>query len=122
MKILVIEDTLQVSRLLKMSIEKWGHTAVIAETGKQALSIVEKQIFDMILLDVFLPDTIAYELIPKLKQGWSGMQIITMTGHSSRDVEEKVRKQGIAYYMVKPVNLSELKSIIEHMSKKKIVS
>ncbi len=119
MKILIIEDTRQVSMLLKMKIEKWGHSAIIAETGGDALLITKTQIFDLILLDIFLPDTIAYELIPKLKQGWSGMNIITMTGHSSKDVEEKVRKQGILFYMVKPVDLKELESIIRHMDRKK---
>lgn len=117
MKILIIEDTDQVSKFLKLKIEKWGHKAIVAETGKEALDIIETEIFDLILLDIFLPDTIAYDLIPKLKKGWSGMEIITMTGHSSRDVEKKVRSQGILYYMVKPIDLAELKSILQHMAK-----
>jgi DNA-binding response OmpR family regulator len=116
-KILIIEDTDQVSKFLKLKIEKWGHKAIVAETGKEALDIIETEIFDLILLDIFLPDTIAYDLIPKLKKGWSGMEIITMTGHSSRDVEKKVRRQGILYYMVKPIDLAELKSILQHMAK-----
>ncbi len=117
MKILIIEDTGQVSKFLKLKIEKWGHKAIVAETGKEALGIIETEIFDLILLDIFLPDTIAYDLIPKLKKGWSGMEIITMTGHSSRDVEKKVRSQGILYYMVKPIDMAELKSIFQHMAK-----
>ncbi|MCP4722806.1 MAG: response regulator, partial [Desulfobacteraceae bacterium] len=93
------------------------HKAIVAETGKKALDIVNNELFDLILLDIFLPDTIAYDLIPKLKKGWSGMEIITMTGHSSRDLESKVRSQGILYYMVKPIDLAELKSILQHMAK-----
>ncbi len=116
MKILIIEDTAQVSTLLKLKIERWGHTARVAETGKEALDIVKTEIFDLILLDIFLPDTIAYDLIPKLKREWSGMEIITMTGYSSSDVEKKVRSQGILYYMVKPVDLVELENIIQHMN------
>ena len=118
MKILIIEDSKQVSKLLKLQMEKWGHQAIATETGQDALKIVKEEMFDLILLDIFLPDTVAYELIPKLKQEWSGMNIITMTGYSSKDVEEKVRSQGILYYMVKPVNLAELKSIIHHLNKK----
>ncbi len=118
MNILIIEDTEQVSKFLKLRIENWGHQARVAATGQDALEIVKKEMFDLILLDIFLPDTIAYELIPKLKQEWSGLNIITMTGHSSKDVEEKVRRQGILYYMVKPVDLTELESIIHHLGKK----
>ena len=118
MKILIIEDAEPVSKLLKLQVERWGHKSVVAETGNEALTIIKKEMFDLILLDIFLPDTIAYDLIPKLKTEWSGMNIITMTGYSSGDVEQKVRSQGILYYMVKPVDLSELKHIIQHMDKK----
>ena len=118
MKILIIEDTDQVSKSLKLFIEKLGHSATIAESGKQALEVIESQMFDLILLDIFLPDTVAYDLIPKLKKQWSGMEIITMTGYSTIEVEKKIRNQGILYYMVKPVNLDELKSIIQHMIQK----
>lgn len=117
MKILIIEDTKAVSDLLKLRIEKWGYKACVAETGQKALDIIKNEMFDLILLDIFLPDTVAYDLIPKLKKEWSGMEIITMTGHSTKDIEEKIRNQGILYYMVKPVDFAELKSIIQHMSK-----
>lgn len=118
MKILIIEDTDQVSKLLKRKVVKWGHNAVIAGSGKAALKIIRNQIFDLILLDIFLPDTVAYDLIPHIKKQWSGIKIITMTGYSNIEVEKKVRSQGISYYMVKPINLDELKSIIQHMHQK----
>jgi DNA-binding response OmpR family regulator len=118
MKILIIEDTEAVSALLKLRIEKWGYKAYVAETGQEALDIIKNEMFDLILLDIFLPDTVAYDLIPKLKREWSGMEIITMTGHSTKDVEKEIRRQGILYYMVKPIDFVELKSIIQHMSKK----
>ncbi len=120
MKILIIEDTEQVSRFLKVKIEKLGHEATVAATGHDALKINKDKMFDLILLDIFLPDTIAYDLIPKLKHEWSGLNIITMTGHSSKEVEEKVRRQGILYYMVKPIDLNELENIIHHLNKKQL--
>jgi DNA-binding response OmpR family regulator len=101
-----------------MKVEKWGHNAVIAGSGEAALKIIRNEIFDLILLDIFLPDTVAYDLIPHIKEQWSGIKIITMTGYSDMEVEKKVRSQGISYYMVKPINLDELKSIIQHMRQK----
>ena len=122
MKILIVEDTEQVSKFLKLRIEKWSHQVAVSPTGEDALKLVKNEMFDLILLDIFLPDTTAYELIPKLKQEWSGMDIITMTGYSSKEVEDKVRREGILYYMVKPVDLLELESIINHLSKKHEIS
>ncbi|MCP4024065.1 MAG: response regulator [Desulfobacteraceae bacterium] len=118
MEILIIEDTQQVSRFLKRKIETWGHKVTVAATGQDALEVVKMTMFDLILVDIFLPDTVAYDLIPKLKQGWSGMKIITMTGYSTKEVEEKVRSLGILYYMVKPVDLNELESILSHLTKR----
>lgn len=115
MKILIIEDSKEVSDPLMLILKKWGHHVTLAQTGEEALKIVTLEMFDLILLDIYLPDGMGYDLIPKLKDQWSGMDIITMTGHSSRETEEKTRQQGILYYMVKPVNLEELKSIITHL-------
>lgn len=117
MKILIVEDSKEVIKLLSFALKKWGHTPTIAETGKEAVNIVQSEMFDLILLDIYLPDAMGYDLIPIFKDQWSGMKIITMTGHSSIEIEEKIRKQGILFYMVKPVNLEELKSILNHMQK-----
>ncbi len=119
MNILIVEDTTEVSTLLKNAIEKWGYSAAVTETGQSAVEIIRKEMFDLILLDIFLPDVVAYDLIPQLKQEWSGINIITMTGYSSRELEEKVRSHGVLYYMEKPIDLVELKSIIDHLNRKK---
>ena len=74
--------------------------------------------FDLVLRDIFLPDINGVELIQKLKEVWPKIRIITMTGHNSRELEMEVRKQGIIYYMIKPVNIQNLKEIVDHIHKK----
>ena len=55
MKILIIEDTEQVARLLEVAIKKWGYQVAIAKNGKEALDIIQQEMFELILLDIFLP-------------------------------------------------------------------
>ncbi len=117
MKILIVDDSKEVSEPLKLILEKWGHIVTVADTGNKSLTIVKHEMFDLILLDIFLPDAMAYDLIPKFKNEWSGMDIITITGHSSIEIEEKIRRQGILYYMVKPINIQELNCILTHLEK-----
>lgn len=117
MKILIIEDTREVSDFLEVLISRWGHQPRTAATGKDAIGILKEEMFELVLLDIFLPDTVAYDLIPSIKAAWSGINIITMTGQSTREVEERVRGEGILYYMVKPVESSELKAVIDHLVK-----
>jgi len=67
-----------------------------------------------VILDIMLPDGFGYDIIPEIKQSQPEAYVITMTGDNSPQLERIVRGFGIAYFMAKPVNLKELKSIIDH--------
>jgi DNA-binding response OmpR family regulator len=84
--------------------------------GQQALDNLERSAPDLILLDVFLPDTTAMELIPQIKAIQPDACIITLTGQSSRGLERKLRELGISYYMAKPFQRDELHSILVHLA------
>ncbi len=118
MNILTIEDDAAVAATLREIIESWGHRVETSKSGKNALQKVIKKMFDLVLLDIFLPDINGVELIQKLKEVWPEIRIVTMTGHNSRELEMEVRKQGIIYYMIKPVNVQNLKEIVDHIYKK----
>lgn len=118
MEILLVEDDILNAELMIKAMEGWDHHVELAETGKEAVEKARKNIFDLALLDIMLPDILGYELIPEFKKYDSGIQIITMTGYNSPEMERKIRGYGITYYMTKPVSLYELKSILNHISKK----
>ena len=74
-----------------------------AENGRAALEKAFAMDFDLFLLDVFLPDMTAMDLIPRLRSFRPDARIITLTGQSTRELERELRELGIAYYMAKPV-------------------
>ena len=119
MKILIVEDEQQITQYIVKRLNKWGYTSKSADTGKKALQIFREDSFDMILLDIMLPDYKGYDLIPKFKNINPEIGIITMTGHNSRELEKKVRNQGILYYMVKPIETKNFKLILDHIKNKK---
>jgi len=114
MKILVVEDEEPQRRVLTALVSRWGHEVVEASSGEEALCAASAADFDLYLLDVFLPDTTAMELIPQLRALGAGAPVTTLTGRSSRELERRLRELGIAYYMAKPVAAVELKSILDH--------
>ena len=118
MDILVVEDNLQVVTSVTENIERWGHRVETAGTGEDALERVRQKRFDLVLLDIFLPDCKGHELIPQLKEIWPETGVVTMTGYNTRDLEWEIRKQGIIYYLTKPFDFKELKEILNHLSKK----
>jgi len=98
--------------------EKSGQQIETVATGKGLLATDKLKTFDLILLDIFLPDMKGYELIPEIKKFWPESKIIAVTEHNSREVEAKVRKEGVIYYMIKPIDNEYLETIINHISDK----
>ena len=94
----------------------WGHQLEKAKTGEEALKNWLDKDFDLILLNVLLPDGKGYELIPEVRRKWPNCQIIAVTDENSRQLESKVRKEGVAYYMIRPFDNGNLESIIVHLS------
>ncbi len=119
MEILVVEDDLQVVAPVTESFERWGHPVETAGTGQEALKKVSQKRFDRVLLDINLPDCWGHELIPKFKEIWPDIGVVTMTGYNTRELEWEVRQKGILYYMIKPLSMEVLKEILDHNSKKK---
>lgn len=119
MKILVVENDQRVAAPVTEAVERWGHQVETAGTGHDALKRVSQKRFDLVLLDLHLPDCRGRQLIPKFKELWPDTGVVTMTGHNTRELEREVRQQGILYYMIKPFGMEELKEILDHNSKKK---
>jgi DNA-binding response OmpR family regulator len=117
MEVLIVEDDRTFGAYILDLVDTLGHRVEMAEVGKEALAKARKKTFDLILLDVYLPDTTAHELIPRFKELNPGVMIVTMTGENTEDLERRIRKLGITYYMAKPFAVEEFSKIISHLSK-----
>ncbi len=122
MKILIVDDELPFICLLRRYLELWGHDCVTADSGSTAMEILRGGVFDLVLLDIFLPDVKGYDLIPSIRKHLPNIHIITMTGYNTRELESIVRKQDVLFYMTKPFEAGQLKEILEHLSKKKMAA
>jgi len=119
MNILLVEDNEPMGKTLSEILLAWGHHVRWVKIGKDALLEARRNSYDLILLDISLPDIQGYELIPSFNALQPEVGIVTMTGHNSMDLEVKVRKEGIVYYMIKPFDLRILKDILKHVSGKR---
>ena len=119
MDVLVVENDLSTLSHIVELIQSWGHRAEKSETGNSALDKVTKHKFDLILVDISLPDMASQDLIVKLKELRPEIGIVTMTGTSNKELEKEIRTLGIIYYMSKPVSKKVLKEILDHISLKK---
>ncbi|GAB4290847.1 MAG: response regulator [Coriobacteriia bacterium] len=109
-KILLVEDNPQNRYLVTFLLEKNGYQVVIAEDGEQALSVVEEEEPDLILMDVQLPKMDGYEATRRIKADarFKGIPIVALTAHSMKGDRGKALAAGCDDYITKPVDAEGL--------------
>ncbi|WP_404986510.1 response regulator transcription factor [Chryseobacterium sp. M5] len=108
MKILIIEDNLRVSSLMKRGLESQGYEIYISEDAEDALVIVERIDFDLIITDIMLPQMNGIELSKMIKQKHPDLPIIMLTALGTIDEKMEGFDAGADDYMVKPFEIREL--------------
>ena len=116
MKILIVEDDLASSEMLRLSLEKEGYTCYMAYNGNQALEMHTEHKPDLIISDVRMPEMDGIELLERLRSIEEESIIIIVTGHSNEGLALRSLELGANNYIKKPISLSELKLIIRRYS------
>jgi signal transduction histidine kinase/CheY-like chemotaxis protein len=119
LKILLAEDN-TVNQILAVRIlEKRGHTVFVADTGLAALEALEKQPFDLVLMDVEMPEMNGLEATATIRkrENVSGKRIpiIAMTAHAIVGFKERCLEAGMDGYVTKPLQLKDLFNTIEEV-------
>ncbi|RJQ24060.1 MAG: response regulator [Nitrospiraceae bacterium] len=112
MKLLVVDDDLNIQRLYKEELEEEGYNVIIATTGKEALEIFEKENPDIVTLDILMPDIDGISLLRKMKEKRPNIPIIMSTAYDYRDDFAVWASEA---YIVKSSDLSELKNTIKKL-------
>jgi two-component system response regulator PilR (NtrC family) len=112
-KILIVDDELDVLETLPEVVRSWGHQTSAAKNGIEALLALQQQTFDFIVTDVKMPEMDGMELLQKIQEIDKNVMVIFLTGYPSLDSAITAMRSGAYDYLVKPVNLDELKLRIE---------
>lgn len=96
-----------------------GHLSQVVFSYNDALEKTKKFSFDLIILDMDLPEGDWFSTIAKFRELLGNIHIITMIENNSREIEQQAREQKVIYHIVKPVNSNEISSVIHHISKKR---
>lgn len=103
-RILVLEDEKAINDLIALNLGMVGHTAMQAFTGKEALKLAREVPFDLLIIDVMLPDTDGFRVYEKLK----GIPAIFVTALGETADKVKGFERGADDYIVKPFEMAEL--------------
>jgi PAS domain S-box-containing protein len=119
LRVLLAEDNLVNRELAVRLLEKRGHTVIVAGNGKEVLAALQKQTFDVVLMDVQMPEMDGLEataaIRAKEKTTGAHLPIIAMTAHAMKGDRERCLAAGMDGYVPKPIQAKALLDTIESL-------
>jgi CheY-like chemotaxis protein len=116
LRVLLAEDNLVNQRLAVRLLEKRGHRVVVAGNGLEALEALEKESFDLVLMDVQMPGMDGLEATAAIrkKESVSGLHlpVVALTAHAMKGDREKCIAGGMDGYLTKPIRPQELDQLL----------
>lgn len=113
LRILVIDDEPVICDACHLVLTEKGYTVEICMTGTAGLMAIEQGAFDVLLLDIKLPDLDGLEILKTLTKQRPGLCVIVMTGYDRIPIAVEALKRGAADYLGKPFTDDELIIAIE---------
>lgn len=105
-RILAVDDERPIAELLRLSLNRAGYHCTCVYDGIEAANIIEKESFDLILLDIMLPGIDGFELMDYIRS--TGIPVIFLTAKNAVSDRVKGLRMGAEDYMVKPFDVLEL--------------
>jgi DNA-binding response OmpR family regulator len=118
MNILLAEDDLRLGRAVKRVFEEEGYETIVASDGKQALSLAKEREFDVVVLDIMLPQLDGFELCRQLRLDGVQTPVLMMTARTDVDDRVKGLDAGADDYMVKPFAVAELLARVRALTRR----
>jgi two-component system sensor histidine kinase/response regulator len=117
LRILIAEDNLVNQRLATRLLEKRGHSVTVAGNGREALAALEGENFDLVLMDVQMPEMDGFEATAAIREREKGsgnrLSIVALTAHAMKGDREKCLAGGMDGYLSKPIRPQELDELLE---------
>src|ERR1700692_2446666 len=120
MRLLLVEDELDIQDFLKRSLEEAGYHVDVASDGKSAEALASEAAYDLLVVDLGLPDQDGITLILRLRQ--IGVRAPVLILSARRSVDDRVRalEQGGDDYLTKPFALAELLARLRNLAKRNV--
>ena len=118
-KILVVDDEQSMREFLDIMLKKEEYRVTLASNGEEVLKLIEKDIFDLILMDIRMPRMDGITVLKKMKTLSPETIVIMITAYASADTAIKAMKEGAYDYITKPFKVEEIKLIIKNALEKK---
>jgi len=110
--ILIVEDNEDLCLVVAANLRKAGHNVKTVFTGEEALSLMRKQLFDLMLLDVRLPKKDGMQILAEAHEIDPDLLVVMITAHGTIQSAVEAMKAGAYDYLMKPFELDELRLVV----------
>jgi len=116
--VLLVDDDANILDTAKDILEEAGYDVSTASNGAEAIVLLEKKAFNVVVVDFQLPDTTGLELARKVREHNDFTLVVLITGHASLEMAVKAIQEAVYDYLIKPVDPSQLKRTLERALEK----
>ena len=120
-RVLVVDDEDGVRNMVRESLSFLGITCLTASNAEEALEIIQREPFDLILSDIRMPGMDGLELLQKIKEDRPDLDVIIMTGYAEEYSFIDVINAGASDFILKPFPILELKAKIFRVFKERVM-
>lgn len=121
-RILIIDDEKNIRKSLTMILESEGYSVESVESGEEGLSLVEKEAFDLAILDVWLPGMDGIRVLQKLKEINPELMVVVISGHANVQTAVDAIKSGAYDFLEKPLTKERtLLTVQNGLEKRKLI-
>jgi two-component system phosphate regulon sensor histidine kinase PhoR len=114
-RILIVDDEADIALILKLQLEDAGYETARAKDGGEALDLLKREDFSLVLLDIKLPKLDGIQVLERLGSALHELAVVMMTAHGSEDVAVESMKKGALDYIAKPFSAEDMLKKVERV-------
>ncbi len=112
-QVLIVDDEAIVRESIRDWLKDAGYQVLTAESGEEALALIEKQAFGVIIVDLRLPRMTGIDVLKKLKSLKPNIKSIVITAYPTMLTKDEARRLGAIDYLIKPISPDKLEGLIQ---------
>lgn len=118
-QVLVVDDEQPTRVLMERELPASGCVVVVAQSGEEALEVLSRQDFDVVLLDLKMPGLGGMATLRRLRGSGVSAEVVVLTGHPEVESAIEAMKLGAYDYLIKPFKLSEVEAVLKRAAEKR---
>ncbi|HZT80919.1 MAG TPA: response regulator, partial [Gemmataceae bacterium] len=117
-RVLIIDDEKAHAEAVAEVLERVNYECVLATSGAAGARLIEQEDFDVVLTDLRMADVDGLAILRRAKQELPDAEVVVITGHGAVQTARAALKEGAADYLEKPVDMAELRAIVDRAAER----